>query len=104
MAQGKLAYLLARAEMLQKQIEAEMGLVSKYNWLTQLRNGQIIKFQYKFEHGTHWYSYAAIKVADAWYTTGPNSPKNFSDGELIDWFERGHIRKVKVALSWKPLT
>jgi len=47
--------------------------------------GTVIQFEMKF--GARDYSYAAIRVAGMWYTTGPRSPKAYSWDELLDWMD-----------------
>jgi hypothetical protein len=104
MGKGKMAYLLARAERLQSEIEAQLEKEEKYSFLEQTKNGSVIKFNYQFNQGGIWYTYAAIKVRGDWYTSGPQAAgQAFSDDDLQDWWERGKVKNVKIMGASKKI-
>lgn len=69
---------LARREQ-EKLVEYKLQLVSEYTD-DSFPNGQVIRFRKKFEEHGLDYLYAAIKVQNYWYVTGPRH-----GGKSLSW-------------------
>ena len=76
---------------LERQKERLLEREAKFGEIRNLDNGEVIGFQYRFAGGSRVYDYAAIKTADLWYTTGPASPKGYTDDDLIRWLSESTI-------------
>jgi hypothetical protein len=76
-------------------------LERKYGGEDQFKPGDVITFNYRFDKTGRNYSYAALFVNGLWYTTGPRSPKGYTWLELVAWWERGKVSKLKVVTARK---
>jgi hypothetical protein len=108
--------LQRRIESLQRQQERLLIELERYepweDFLTECPVGTVIAFDYRFEGGSTWYSYAALKYVNGgnanysgvqdelWASTGPRAPKGFTSSGLADWFSRGEVRGLRRATSW----
>jgi hypothetical protein len=91
-AKGRISDLELRIAQLKKELKR---LKDRPNEPTE--NGNIISFHKQFSGGGTVYSYAAIKAAGLWYTTGPKSPKGYSWDELLDFIGDNEIYLVTSA-------
>lgn len=53
-------------------------------------DGTVVRWRMRFTKGGTKYTYAAIRAAGKWYTTGPKSPKGLTWGELCSWLLDAH--------------
>lgn len=88
-----------RKELEQKAIDRE--LERKRAFLDDLggdiyADGDVIRFEKVFVEGGKAYSYAAIKAAGLWFTTGPKSPKGYTWIELCLWLVSGDVPTTRI--------
>jgi hypothetical protein len=97
------AALKKRAELLEDQLMAVNTQLAEKEGkvdLSDLPNSSVISFFKSFQEFGNVYEYAAIKIQDRWFTTGPRSRDSYSDGELEDFIGD---EKVWVVGEWTPL-
>jgi len=94
--QASVDSVVARAEVAerlrQRRIEAEVDRLEQEIadfGEDDYAEGDVVKFTKQFVPGGKAYLYAAIKANDAWYTTGPKSPKGYSWDEFVLWLIGG---------------
>lgn len=91
-------YHIKKLEELQRELERPDELTEK---LGRLENGTVIRFHYQFSPGGIFYEYAAVKARNRWYTTGPRSPKEYTDEEFSDWLNSANsLRHLNRAVGW----
>lgn len=62
--------------------------------------GSILRFTYRFSKGGVKYTYAALRVGDLWYTTGPRSAgTGYTWRQLVDWLRKGVVKRLKMLPS-----
>lgn len=78
-------------------LEEKLQVQGKFEGLRDLEDGSVISFEYAFHAGGIFYSYAAIKVEGQWFTTGPRSPKGYTDDRFIEWLTEAYeVRDLRV--------
>lgn len=79
----------SRIEALEARINAMMDEVQRLKSRPEEpdKDVNIVYFTKQFTVYGKVYSYAAIKAAGLWYTTGPRAPKAYSWDELLDFID-----------------
>lgn len=86
----------------EKEVERKLRLIDGFG-VDSYNEGAVITFTKRFTTNGIEYKYAAIKVHDAWYTTGPKAPKAYSWDELVTWLVAGEAPTTEVTLML-PIT
>jgi hypothetical protein len=62
----------------------------RWGWLIDAPDETVVFFKKRFNAVGQLYTYAMVKVNGTWYTTGPRSPKNYSNDEIIKFLDGGY--------------
>ena len=67
----------------------------------------LITWNQRFSDVGLWYTYAAVRAANRWYTTSSGAPQNqcptnCSWAVLADWLDRWKVSNVQVAVTTGP--
>ncbi len=92
--QSMIESLIARAEK-----EDKYGFLYEYE-----EDDHVVFFRLAFAPMFNkYYTYAAIRTNELWYSTGPKAPKGFTTAEMIKWWTDNDVQEVHVAIEWEVL-
>jgi hypothetical protein len=86
-----------------KQLESELQELDKYGD-DIYEDGTVIRFKYAFTEATSvscLYTFAALKVKGSWYLTGSKFADRFTWDDLVSFWNRGIVRKMRIATEWE---
>jgi hypothetical protein len=98
-----------KIELARRRIEQEQARIDFLSSLpdepeSDPDGANVIWFKKKFQPGGKEYTYAAVQTEKGtWYTTGPQTPKDFAWEDLIQWIMEDKNAQVWVAASYDPL-
>lgn len=100
-------------EILERSLESIIGKIAELDALPSEPDTEarpcVIHWDMKFNHDGicgRLFSYAAIRVGDLWYTTGPKSPKAYTWEQLAKWLvlDNHLVGSIWLAVEWEEVS
>lgn len=93
---------IQRLEMVARQAQERLLYLQSLPAEPEGKN-PVIKFKRRFTPGGKKYTYAAIRTAQGWYTTGPRTPKAYAWQDLITWINEIEPVDVKIMIDQRSV-
>jgi hypothetical protein len=94
------------ASVLRSQMAALAAEVVRIEALPKEPDAKVIRFRKCYRNtganGNNWYSYAALKVGDAWFVTGQVTA-SYTWDQLLVFIGDEYLHTIRVAAGWQKL-
>jgi hypothetical protein len=99
-------YDYSRIEFLERQLDLEyekQTLIEAIPDLSQFEDDTVLFFKMRFQPEGKLYTYLALKCIGLWYTTGPRSPKGYSNEQFRAWLAGNYITELWIDVEWEQV-